>query len=92
MSTPGYGDSWIILAITKSKETLIINYSDDWRDWIEGIQWCDNFDEDPPELNTGMYKWSNFKIGQWEEDELMDVTGGIFRPFIPHPTQLIDKR
>jgi hypothetical protein len=72
---------WIDVAVT-NKEAFIVNCDEGFREHLNGIWWEDNFQIDAPiHLPTGVYRWQQFKIGFWQEDDGMNVTDGEFVPY-----------
>lgn len=68
---------WIDVAIT-SKGAFIFDCDEGFKPFLDGIWWEDNFDRDVPNLPVGAYRWQNFKIGFWDEDDAMNIKGGSF--------------
>lgn len=74
--------SWFDIAVTRKKEVVITDHSAGWADFDIEHWWEDTFAADvPTHLAPGMYRWQNFNIGWWDEDDAINVTGG---DFIPH--------
>lgn len=75
---------WIDIAVTRRGGALVIDADSFFIEFLEGCYFEDNFAGDPPDhLPAGAYRWSGFKVGYWDEDEAMNVTGGTFTALQP---------
>lgn len=80
--------SWIDIAVTHSKEVIILGYSEGWKQFAMEHWWEDTFSTDAPEhLAPGAYRWTGYVIGIWDEDEHIAASKGEYTPI---PNQPID--
>lgn len=78
--------SWIDIAIDRSGEALILDYAPGWADFVEDWLVCDVFKTDAEfPAKVGAYRWSNYRIGSWEEGDHAVVIGGSFAPLPAAP-------
>lgn len=72
--------SWIDIAVCRNA-TVIADCSEGWRDYLDEHFFEDNFDcpVQLPEA-VGLYRWSGFTIGSWDEGDSCVATGGVFTP------------
>ena len=94
--------SWFDIAVTRSGQVWIIDYSPGWSNHAIHDQFDATFTNAAPDgLAPGAYRWSGFTLGQWEDgtDDLIHIIGGTFTPkidgvdsaadvWIPKPTEV----
>lgn len=70
--------TWVDIAVCRNA-TVIADYSPGFSGFIDEFHFEDVFEEDPPiGLAPGMYRWSGFTVGSWDEGELISLHGGQF--------------
>lgn len=76
--------SWFLIAVGRRKvggyrDVVILDYSPGWAEHDIEFYWEDTFQSEPPKhLEPGAYRWTDFQIGFWGDDDQLAVTGGDF--------------
>jgi hypothetical protein len=71
--------SWIDIAVDRNGGVLILDFAPGWRDFIEELHLEDAIDTDADfPAQVGAYRWTNFRIGSWDEGDQAVVNGGTF--------------
>jgi hypothetical protein len=70
---------WIDICRTKGA-TVIVDYSAEWSEFLDAseLHFEDVFSRDVPDLTPGLYRWSGFMPGCWDEGDLISLKGGTF--------------
>jgi hypothetical protein len=77
--------SWIDIAVLGQKRgVVIVDQAPGWADFIDELHFADVFEGDEPEhLEPGVYRWSGFTIGSWDEGDPCVAKGGTFTRAAP---------
>lgn len=70
---------WIDICRTRGA-TVIVDYSPEWEEFLDAseLHFEDMFACDPPVLSPGLYRWTGFTPGSWDEGDLISIKGGSF--------------
>lgn len=77
--------SWFDIAVDGRGNVVVTGFSSGWAnpDFSIETHWEDNFAIDAPtHLAPGFYRWSGFKVGFWDEDDAINLTGGEFTKYV----------
>ena len=70
---------WFDIAVDNKGNVWVLDYSSDWNAFAIEPHWEDNFEIDAPShLAPGAYRWSNFLVGSWGDDDAIAIRGGDF--------------
>lgn len=78
----GLDMSWIDIAVCK-RGAVIVDYSPGWEEYLTEHFAEDNGIAVPANLPTGLYRWTDYKIGSWSEDEMVNISGGAWARYEP---------
>lgn len=72
--------SWVDIAVCGPGHCVVtVDCAPGLFDFIDELFFEDNFAiEAPMHLAPGLYRWSGYRVGTWEEGDLINITGGEF--------------
>jgi hypothetical protein len=75
--------SWLDVVVqARPGEEIIVAHSPGWKDLgIDLPYLCDNFEHYDPPTAPGLYRWSGYQLGCWQEDEPFVAIGGTWTPY-----------
>lgn len=73
--------SWIDIAVLRSG-AVICDASPGWLEFFDGDIFVDDVFDDGVgyPAKPGLYRWTGFTIGSWQEGDRCVATGGVFEP------------